>query len=65
MSGAITEQKRTPLLRAMDVANFLNINLHTVYEMVKDGRLPKPIRLPGGAFRWPADAIDAFIKQPA
>ncbi len=49
------------LLTAEQVAGRLNISKSSLYDAVKDGRLPKPLRF-GGRLRWKPQQIDLWIE---
>lgn len=49
------------LLRTKDVCLKLSISRTTLYRMVQDGRMPKPVYLGKGYPRWPKSSIDALL----
>ena len=49
------------LLRTKDVQNALGISRSTVYERMKDGLLPQPVKTSVRANRWPKDEISKLI----
>ncbi|MEI5680480.1 MULTISPECIES: helix-turn-helix transcriptional regulator [unclassified Mesorhizobium] len=49
------------LLKAREVADFLQVSIPTLYRRVADGTLPKPFKL-GGLSRWSQSEILAAIK---
>lgn len=49
-----------PLLKAREVADFLQVSIPTLYRRVADGTLPKPVKL-GSLSRWPRSEILAAI----
>lgn len=50
-----------PLLKAREVADFLQVSIPTLYRRVADGTLPKPVKL-GSLSRWPRSEILAAIN---
>lgn len=53
-----------PLLRANEVTAMLRISHASLYRRVKDGTLPKPVKL-GAASRWnKSDIIAAISASP-
>jgi excisionase family DNA binding protein len=59
--GAEITQIPPLLLNASQVASALSVSLRTVRRLQADGTLP-PVRL-GGAVRWPADQVTAFVDK--
>ncbi|MFU0504033.1 helix-turn-helix transcriptional regulator [Pseudaminobacter sp. NGMCC 1.201702] len=57
-----------PLLKAREVADFMQISIPTLYRRIADGTLPKPVKL-GSLSRWSQseilDAVDAARKRGA
>ncbi|CAG9252401.1 putative DNA-binding transcriptional activator AlpA [Burkholderia diffusa] len=49
------------LLRVADVSAKVALEQSTLFEMVRDGRFPRPIRLSSRASRWSEAEIDAWI----
>ncbi|WP_233872555.1 helix-turn-helix transcriptional regulator [Paraburkholderia adhaesiva] len=49
------------LLRVTEVTAKVALQQSTLFEMVKDGRFPAPIRLSSRASRWSEAEIDAWI----
>jgi predicted DNA-binding transcriptional regulator AlpA len=62
---SIEKQFGGKVLRAKDAAAFLGIGLSTFWKWVKDGRLPKGIRLSARCTVWRSEAIEDFIEQQA
>jgi excisionase family DNA binding protein len=54
----------SPLLTAREVADLLGVSTETVLRYVRRGDLPA-IRLPGGAIRFRADDLDAWVATRA
>lgn len=50
-----------PLLKAREVADFLQVSIPTLYRRMADGSLPKPVKL-GQLSRWPQSEILAAVK---
>ena len=57
----MTLPTRDPLLKAKEVADFLQVSIPTLYRRVADGTLPRPVKL-GGLSRWSQSEILAAIK---
>jgi prophage regulatory protein len=49
------------LLRIAEVAAKVALRQSTLFEMVRDGRFPAPVRLSSRASRWSEAEIDAWI----
>lgn len=49
--------------RRREAAKRLSVSLATLDRMVKDGRLPAPIRLSTRRVGWPSTVIDQFINS--
>ncbi len=54
-------QGETELLRARDLAAVLNMGESSVWRHVKNGDIPKPIKI-GGSTRWRRADIEAIIS---
>lgn len=52
------------LLRAKGVAEYLSISRQTVWNWVKAGRLPEPIKVEGATV-WRRADIDKFVESLA
>lgn len=50
----------SPMLSARDVADRLAVSTETVLRWTRSGDLPA-VRLPGGALRFEADQLDAWL----
>ena len=50
------------LLRAPDVLARIGHKKTALYDMVKAGTFPKPIKLGRRCVAWPSDEIDAWIR---
>lgn len=57
----MTSSLADPLLKAGEVAGFLQISIPTLYRRVADGTLPRPVKL-GSSSRWSQSEILAAIK---
>ncbi|QDU34898.1 Prophage CP4-57 regulatory protein (AlpA) [Poriferisphaera corsica] len=55
-----TSKSLALLLRAEQVAEFLNISVAHVYRMRNAGKLPKPVKL-GGVVRWRLDELKQWV----
>lgn len=60
------ENNNTPasdrLLKVRDVLSILNISRSSLYVGMRDGSLPKPIKI-GRSARWKASVIDALVRE--
>ena len=59
MQKEIQVQKK--YARAKTIAKMLDIGLSTLWQMVKDNRLPKPIKLSPRVTLWDVDEVLAFV----
>lgn len=58
--------KPTRLLRLPEVLSRIPYKRTRFFELVREGRLPKPVRLPGGrAVCWPESVIDDLVARIA
>lgn len=53
-----------PLLTARDVAGICGVSTETILRWVRSGKLPA-IKLPSGAIRFRADAVQAWLNDRA
>ena len=53
------------ILRVKEVLEILGVGKTTLYEMIKDGRLSRPVRVGKRAVGWPSPVIDAYLEAPA
>lgn len=51
-----------PLLTCKEAAAILGLSIPTFWRRIKDGTVPKPVKL-GGAFRWPQSEILNVIEK--
>ena len=51
----------SPLLRDKEVAGILSVSVPTVWRRVKDGTIPKPLKI-GALSRWAKSDIIAVIE---
>lgn len=51
------------LLNIQQVAAFLKVSIRTIYRMVEDGQLPKPIMIRSSP-RWHFNEIEEAIRFP-
>ena len=51
------------MLRVKEVLEILGVGKTTLYEMIKDGRLSKPLRIGKRAVGWPSTDIDAYLES--
>ena len=57
-----TPNQSISLLRLPDVMARTGFKRATVWNMVKDGRFPKPIQIGLRAIAWPSTSIDSWIQ---
>jgi prophage regulatory protein len=58
------ETKPARLLRLPEVLKRIPYKRTRFFELVKAGKLPAPVRLPGGrAVAWPESVIDALVER--
>jgi len=66
-SNQIELHPRAPseiLLKADQVSERIGVSKSTLYRYVAQGHFPRPIELrAGGAVRWPASLVNAWIAQ--
>ncbi len=55
-------QNTSDLLRIQEVAMMLNLGESSVWRHVKNGDLPKPIKI-GGTTRWRRETLEAWIAS--
>lgn len=53
---------RTRLLRMPQVIDLVGLKKTVIYERIKAGSFPKPIKL-GSASAWPEHEVEAWISQ--
>lgn len=51
------------LLRLADVSRRVGLGKTMIYEMVGDGRFPKPYKITTAAARWSEREVDAWIEK--
>ncbi|MDI1267801.1 MAG: AlpA family transcriptional regulator [Polaromonas sp.] len=51
------------LLRLPDVEALVGLRKSSIYDAVKRGEFPAPVKLSRRAVCWPASAIDAWITE--
>ena len=51
------------MLRLRTVAEKLGVNRCTVYEMISNGTMTKPVRLGPKISAWPEHEVDAIIQE--
>ena len=54
--------KMKKLLKLLEVAEFLNVSKAQVYNLVKQGSLPKQIKIGKGGSAWLMSDIDAWLE---
>jgi prophage regulatory protein len=52
-----------PILRRQQVCDLLGITYSTLYEWVRAGHFPQPIKLGANSSAWLAEEVHAFIAQ--
>lgn len=68
MTTASHESKPTAgklLYRVNDLIETLGMSRPHIYQLVKRGEFPRPIKLGARAVAWPAQAIEAWIAERA
>ena len=55
-------QNTSDLLRIQEVAMMLNLGESSVWRHVKNGDLPKPIKI-GGTTRWRRETLESWIAS--
>lgn len=63
--GAQKVSPLEPLLKIEDVIAYLGIGKSAIYENIKAGRFPGPIRITPNAVRWRRGDIDRWLSQKA
>jgi len=48
-------------IRRRTVEDRTGLSRSTIYQMMKEGRFPKPVRIGGRAVAWPETEVDAWI----
>lgn len=51
------------LLRLPEVQHQVGLGRSAIYQRLKDGTFPKPVKLGARVAAWPASVIDAWIEQ--
>ena len=51
------------LLKAKQVAEYVNVSKSQIYKLVQQGRLPKPIKLGERGSAWLVSEIDACLQS--
>ena len=51
------------LLKAKQVAEYVNVSKYQIYKLVQQGRLPKPIKLGERGSAWLVSEIDAWLQS--
>ena len=54
---------KTKLLKASELAEYINVCKSQVYKLVQQGRLPKPIKLGERGSAWLVSEIDAWLQS--
>ncbi len=55
-------EKHQRLLRLTDVRERVPYSRSTIYQLIAEGKFPKPISLGGRAVAWVEDDVDAWIE---
>jgi prophage regulatory protein len=50
-------------LRRPAVEEITGLSRTTIYELMKRGQFPRPIKITGKAVAWPESAIDAWLAS--
>jgi prophage regulatory protein len=53
------------ILRRKQVEREVGLSRSTIYQRIKDGTFPRPVRLGARAVGWRAGDIDQFLRDPA
>ena len=56
-------QVKQKYARAKTIAKMLDIGLSTLWQMVKENRLPKPVKLSPRVTLWDVDEVLAFVDS--
>ena len=51
------------LLKAKQVAEYVNVSKSQIYKLVQQGRLPKPIKLGERGSAWLLSEVDAWLQS--
>ena len=51
------------LLKAKQVAEYVNVSKSQIYKLVQQGRLPKPIKLGDRGSGWLLSEVDAWLQS--
>ena len=51
------------ILKASEVAEYVNVSKSQIYKLVQQGRLPKPIKLGERGSGWLTSEIDAWLQS--
>ena len=54
---------RDRLVRLPEVEGMTGCKKSTIYQMIADGRLPKPLRLTGRMVAWPETAVLQWVQD--
>lgn len=63
MSMSSSASNRERLLRLPEVESTVGLRKSSIYDGVKRGTFPAPVKLSRRAVCWPASAIDAWITE--
>ena len=63
--NSITNEFRPAFYRMRDVIRITSLSRPTLYRRIAAGRFPAPIKLGGRASGWTAQALQAWINDPA
>lgn len=59
----MTQEKPEKLLRQGEVAKMIGVSKSTVWNLVRDGTLPTPLKFGPRMSRWRLSEIEAAIEQ--
>ena len=51
------------ILKASEVAEYVNVSKSQIYKLVQQGRLPKPIKLGDRGSGWVLSEVDAWLQS--
>jgi prophage regulatory protein len=57
-----TPIKPLTLLRRDEVKRRTGLSTSSLYQLMQQGQLPRPVKLTGGTVAWPEHEIEAFIQ---
>ena len=52
----------TQLLRIKSVSEIVGLSRSSIYELIKQSKFPRPVRISSGRVRWTSSDIDEWIE---